>query len=283
MKLSLLIIGLLLTFKTPNAFAQACDLAQLETETEVAYKAMTKQLESALAKNENAMVDMSPLLTKVDEYRACQKKTTPKNVDYCSDYSIWADKVLNSNFKMKRRFEVFQSKTGKCLQNTVTMQYVITNKYDLQILYYQNGYYTMTHVIPGKTNSGIPTGRTFLFSDGDLMGNAYAYLIDFPEPLDSYDLSLFWGITVPMNDRMAKLERIFNGHYISFKWSNGAYVTIDSLTEEIVASNFLAPASYKPSCTTVQDVSPKGRTRYSPNYELLSGATQFVGTPYFTQ
>lgn len=283
MKQTIFILTLFLMTAAPRAFAQSCDLKRLENDTEAAMSTMTKQLETALAKNENAAVDMSQYLLKVDALRACQKKTTPKNVDYCSDYSLWISKTLSSKFKMKRRFEIFQGKKGNCLQNDLTMQYIITNQHDLQILYYQNGYYTMTHVIPGTSNNGIPTGRTFLFTDGDRMGNAYAYIIDFPEPLDGYDLSLFWGLTVPMNDRLAKLERVLNGQYISFKWSNGAYVTIDSLTEEIVATNFLAPVSYQSSITTDQDLAPNGRPRLFPKVELLSGADQLVNTPFLNQ
>ncbi len=282
MKQTLLIFTFLLTsMMASQAFAQACDLKKLEDEMELSYNATSTKLKNALAQNENASVDLSSYLANIDALRACQKKMTPKSVDMCSDYSQWIPKRLTSSFTLKRRFELFQSRTGKCLQNDLTMQYIITNKHDLQILYYQNGYYTMTHVVPAKSSQG-PTGRTFLFTDGDRMGNAYAYVIDFPEPLDGHDLSLYWGATIPMNDRMSKLERILNGDYISFKWSNGAYVTIDSISEDIVASNFLAPSTYN-SCVTDQGTAPSGRARMFPKIELLSGSENLVGTPFLNQ
>lgn len=285
MKQSLLILSLLLTLIGTKAHATTatCDLAKAENEVEIAQKDMISQIKAAMAKNEKAGVNMDAYLLKVDALRACQKIVTPKTVDMCSGFSLWVNKNLTSKFSMERYFEVYQSRKGSCQQNFLYHQFIIRNERGLQILFHQDGSYIMTNVIPGKSSSGIQTGRSYMFIDGETKGNASTYVIDFPEPLDSYDISLFWGLTIPMNDANAKLELSYSGNDITFEWSNGAYVTIDSLGEQITESNFLAPVSYKPVCTTDQDTSPKGKARLFPKVELLSGSTQYVGTPTLNQ
>lgn len=287
MKKYLLILPLLLTFNVRTVFAEsamACDLDQLENEYVAEYRTLQTKIESAMAKADDAKVDMSAYTSKVDKYRACQKATDPKSVSPCGGFSVWGDKKLSPNFTLSRLFDIVQNRSGACVQDTGTFQYVLLNKKNLQILYARNGSIVMTHVIPGKAK-GIPTGtgRTFLFSDGVRTGKSGLFVIDFPEPLDRYDISLFWGLDIVVGNGTHKLETIVQGTNLTFQWSNGAFITIESISEEIIDSNFLAPLSYKAICETDQDVSPKGRTRYFPMMEFLPGAERLIKEPIKVQ
>lgn len=284
MKNIISIFAMLLTLTSAHALAQtttaACDLQKAEDDVDVAKKAMRQALENAIAQDDMANLNMSTYIDKVDTLRACEKIVTPKSVSSCDNHSIWANKALSSKFSMLRLFQLNQGRRG-CLQS-LTYQHIILNERKEQILYYQNGFYTMTHVIPARTAKGIVTGRTYLFADGELTGKSHAYVVDFPEPLDSYDLSYFWGLNVPVGDGLQKLAYSISGNNITFEWANGAYVTVDSLTEDIVDSNFFAPISYQgPVVLTDEDKDPaSGRMRLFPKVELLSGAEKIVGTPF---
>lgn len=269
------------TLASSRSMAASCDPVQLDSEAETAQIALRAKMKAAMAQNESAAVDMSEYLEKVDALRACQRAIDPKKVDRCTDYSMWASRTLTNQFSMDRYFEVIQSKRGLCIQNSLSYQYVLRNSRQVQILFHLNGYYTMNHVVPAKTAGGIPTGRTFLFADGRMAGTSYAYIIDFPEPLESYDISLFWGATVAIGNSTEKLERILNGDQLTFKWANGAYVTIDGLSEQIIASNFMTPASYTGTVLTDEDVDPNGRRRLFPRIEIPQNS-QFANQPVLT-
>ena len=268
-----------------TSFAQstgACDFKKLEDEWDAEYAKLKATMEAQLAKDEAATVDMSAYLNVSNQYRACQKAADPKSVTPCNAFSIWANKTLSPNFKMERFFEVMQNRKGTCSQDTATFQHIIKNAKGLQILYHRDGSYVMTHVIPGKA-VGIPTGRTFLFKDGKRTKDSTVFVIDFPEPLDKYDISLFWGLNIDVGSGTEELAYTLQGTNITFEWSNGAFVTIDSLSEDIIDSNFLDPISYKELCATDQDVAPNGKKRFFPRVKLLPGADKLVSDPKLIQ
>lgn len=262
--------------------AFACDLRRLEAEHSAARTEVRAKLEQALARDEAASFDLSSYLLKANALRECRKTADPANVGHCTNYSLWIEKPLNAKFTLERSFDVTKSRQDRCVQDSSLFHYIIRNEQGIQILYYQNGSYVMTRVIPAQGPAGLTTGRTLLFTDG-ARAKSSAYLVDFPEPLDGHDLSLFWGLTIPVGGGTEKLRRSVNDRFLTFEWSNGAFVTFDGLSEEVVASNFLGPGSYRSVCRTGKDTAPSGKARFYPVVELASGAERWVGAPTLGQ
>lgn len=264
------------------ALASSCDLSRLQGEHDQARAAARTKLEDALSRNDAATVDLSAYLAKLNAFRDCRKKEDPANAGQCANYTLWIAKELSPKFTLERPFDINRDRQDRCVQDNSFFHYIIRNEQGIQILYHQNGSYVMTRVIPGQGPAGLTTGRTFLFTDGT-RGRSSAYIVDFPEPLDGHDLSLYWGLTVPVGNGSEKLRRVFTDRLLTFEWSNGARVTFDGLTEEVVSSNFLAPDSYRAICQTGKDTAPTGKPRYFPVISLLPGAEQFVGAPSLGQ
>jgi hypothetical protein len=263
-----------------TSHAQTCDLEALKNSYANLRAQATADIEKQVAQNEKYQPNLTAVIQKLNEMRACEKERQLEPTE-CTQQTFYVEKKLSDFLRWQRSIEVAE-RSGQCV-NFREVSYTLRNPEGRQVMNYYRGFYSMFEY-DCYADDGVHTGRGYLFADGTEIDKSEVFALDLGYPLENFKISQFWGLAFAIGNKHQSIKRTVDGYLVTLQWNNGAYIKFDGRKGLLTESNLLKPISYEPGlCVSDHDQNTGSNRHYWPHIEAQPNAGQWMGPPEFVK